>query len=110
MGERAFNQIQYGLESSAAHGTQVAATRRSLGTIAIPADRKPTFPEDTLALRARSAFKPASVARRRSLTACWDETAANAAADLKRTRRDPPKAVSAAAETTRRRENTCDSL
>ena len=55
MGERAFNQIQYGLESSAAHGTQVAATRRSLGTIAIPTDRKPTFPEDTLALRARSA-------------------------------------------------------
>jgi len=55
MGERVFNQVQYGLESSSAHGTQVATTRRSLGTITVPADRKPTFPEDTLALRARSA-------------------------------------------------------
>lgn len=52
MGERTFNKIQAGIESS--RGTAVAATRHLPGSLTVPTDRKPKFPEENLALRARS--------------------------------------------------------
>ena len=43
-------------------------------------------------------FNPASVARQPSLTACWDETAANAAADRKLRKQDPAETTAVAPE------------
>jgi hypothetical protein len=43
-------------------------------------------------------FNPVSVALQQSSTACWDETAANAAADLKQMTQARPKAAAVAAE------------
>lgn len=53
MGEKTFIKIQYGREST--KGTAVAATARFPGTIQVPPDRKPVFPEAALGLRVRSA-------------------------------------------------------
>lgn len=52
MGERVFNQVQYGKET--VHGTAVAATKRWLGTIKVPPAFKPKYPADTLGVRGRA--------------------------------------------------------
>lgn len=53
----AFSKIQYGKESKVAHGTPVAATDLLAGAEikGIPNDRKPTFIEDAIGVRAASA-------------------------------------------------------
>jgi len=48
--------------------------------------------------QARSMCNPASVAPQPSLTACWGETAVNAAADLKQMTQARPEATAVAAE------------
>lgn len=53
MGEKAFTRVQYGREST--KGTAVAATGRFTGSIQVPSDRKPVFPEASLGLRVKSA-------------------------------------------------------
>jgi hypothetical protein len=52
MGELVFHKNQYGIETL--KGTAVPSTRRWLGTVKLPTDRKPTFPQETLGLRAKS--------------------------------------------------------
>ncbi len=52
MGSEMFVKAQYGKEST--KGTPVASTRRWLGTVSIPADRKPAHPPYTLGQRAQS--------------------------------------------------------
>lgn len=54
MAVRAFNVVQYGLESTAAFGTAVASTGIWLGTCTIPRDIVPVYPEYNLQVRARS--------------------------------------------------------
>jgi len=48
--------------------------------------------------QARSVCNPVSVALPPSLTACWGETAANAAADLKQMAQAHPEAAAVAAD------------
>jgi hypothetical protein len=57
MGERIFSKVQYGIEAANAHGTGVAATKVLVGADikAIPQHFKPTYPEDGLGIRLRSA-------------------------------------------------------
>ncbi len=53
MGERALTSVQYGVES--AHGTEVNATKILQGAEAVvPRDRIPSFPQESLGVRARS--------------------------------------------------------
>lgn len=52
MGELMFRKIQYGKEGT--RGTAVAATAMWPGSVSIPADRKPKYPEETLGLRSRA--------------------------------------------------------
>ena len=52
MGEKVFRKIQFGKETT--RGTAVAATRMFPGTVQVPADRKPTFPEDTIGSRVQA--------------------------------------------------------
>lgn len=52
MGDNVFNRVQYGKET--VRGTAVAATARFPGTMSVPADRKPVFPEAALGLRVKS--------------------------------------------------------
>ena len=49
MGETVFRKIQFGKETT--RGTAVAATRMFPGAVTVPADRKPTFPVDTIGSR-----------------------------------------------------------
>ena len=54
-GERPFAKIQYGKEVKTTHGTAVAATKILLGDIfPVASDRKPSYPEDALGVRARA--------------------------------------------------------
>jgi hypothetical protein len=57
MGERIFSKVQYGIEAANAHGTAVAATKVLVGADikAIPQHFKPTYPEDGLGIRMKSA-------------------------------------------------------
>lgn len=52
-GEVLLRKNQYGKETT--KGTGVAATKRWLGTVAMPTDRKIQYPEDVLGLRAKAA-------------------------------------------------------
>lgn len=52
MGELAFRKIQYGRETT--RGTAVAATKIWPGTITVPVDRVPVFPQLTTGRRARA--------------------------------------------------------
>jgi hypothetical protein len=52
MGELVFHKFQYGKETT--KGTAVASTRRWLGTVKLPTDRKPVFPPETLGLRVKA--------------------------------------------------------
>ena len=55
-------------------------------------------PAAETARRKPSMFNPASVARQPSLKACWDETAANAAADRKQRKQAPAETMAVAPE------------
>jgi hypothetical protein len=52
MGERAFTKVQYGKEVT--RGTAVVATKIWPGTISVPVDRQPVFPEIATGRRARA--------------------------------------------------------
>ena len=54
-GERPFAKLQYGKEVKTTHGTAVPATKMLLGDIfPVVTDRKPSYPEDAMGVRAHS--------------------------------------------------------